>query len=71
MASRKPDAEVQGKIDKLWVGSLILVLLSREPERVRGLAQTGHFGTRLAIEENATCEAAVPIAPPNTPPDFP
>ena len=28
MASRKPDAEVQGKIDKLWVGSLILVLLS-------------------------------------------
>ena len=28
MASRKAEAEVQGKIDKLWVGSLILVLFS-------------------------------------------
>jgi hypothetical protein len=28
MPSGKPDSEVQGKIDKLWVGSLILVLIS-------------------------------------------
>jgi hypothetical protein len=28
MPSGKPHSEVQGKIDKLWVGSLILVLIS-------------------------------------------
>jgi hypothetical protein len=28
MPSGKPHSEVQGKIDKLWVGSLILVIRS-------------------------------------------
>jgi hypothetical protein len=28
MPSGKPDSEVQGKVDKLWVVSLILVLIS-------------------------------------------
>ena len=28
MPSGKPHSEVQGKIDKLWVGSLILVIVS-------------------------------------------